>query len=125
MRRYRIYSTETSFYYSTCTIIAWLPVFQEDKYFQVIIDSLKYCQDNKGLYLLGYVIMPSHLHLITDKWLNEKMNYMHANSVRKGFVIQPQHWKYSSLREIGFWMMIASFGLIKNVYSERAKSHKR
>jgi len=66
MKRYKIYNNETAFYYSTCTIIAWLPVFQEEKYFNVIIDSLKYCQKNKGLYLLGYVIMPTHLHLITS-----------------------------------------------------------
>ena len=39
---------------------------EEDKYFQVIIDSLKYCQENKGLYLLGFIIMPTHLHLITS-----------------------------------------------------------
>ena len=42
MGRYKIYPEQTSYYYSTCTIIAWLPIFQEEKYFQSIIDSLKY-----------------------------------------------------------------------------------
>lgn len=162
MRRYRI-SSETMFYYSTCTITAWLPVFQDKRYFKLIIDSLNYCRENKGLFLLGYVIMPTHLHLITynekntnlsnimrdfkkytsreirellkedqrnnflkifkksalrlknhnyrvwqdgfhpialksAKWFREKMNYMHENPVRKGFVEKPEHWKYSSAR---------------------------
>ncbi len=66
MKRYNIFNHETTYYYSTCTITAWLPIFQEEHYFNIIIESLKYCQENKGLYLLGYVIMPSHIHLITS-----------------------------------------------------------
>jgi len=42
------YSDETSFRDSTCTIITWIPAFQQDKYLQIIIDSLKYCQESKG-----------------------------------------------------------------------------
>ena len=72
MKRYRI-TSETSFYYSTCTITAWLPVFQADRYFKLIIDSLSYCQKNKGLLLLGYVIMPTHLHLITSNVLETSL----------------------------------------------------
>jgi hypothetical protein len=36
--------------------------------------------------------------LKTEKWFNEKMLYLHANPVRKGFVELPEHWKYSSAR---------------------------
>jgi len=66
MKRYRVYPEETQFYYSTSTVISWLPIFQKDILFQIIIDSLKYCQKYKGLNLHGYVIMPTHLHLITS-----------------------------------------------------------
>ena len=36
------------------------------KYFEIIIESLKYCQKNKGLYVFGYVIMLNHFHLIAQ-----------------------------------------------------------
>ena len=36
--------------------------------------------------------------LFSDKWFNEKMEYIHYNPVRKGFVEQPEHWKFISAR---------------------------
>jgi len=66
MKRYKVYFEETQFYYSTSTIVNWTPIFQKDDPFQIIINSLKYCQKYKGLNLHGYVIMPTHLHLITS-----------------------------------------------------------
>jgi hypothetical protein len=45
----------------TTTIVNWIPVFQKDCYFNLIIDSLKYCQKHKGLKVHGYVIMPTLL----------------------------------------------------------------
>ena len=66
MKRYHIYPEETSFYFSTCVIVAWLPIFQNEIYFKIIIESLNYCRLHKGIFLLGFVIMPSHLHLITS-----------------------------------------------------------
>ena len=66
MKRYKVYPEETQFYFTTSTIINWTPVFQKDEYFQIIIDSLKYCQEHKGLSIHGFVIMPTHIHLITS-----------------------------------------------------------
>ena len=66
MSRYKVYPEITSVYFCTCTIVGWQVVFKEEKYFQIIIDSLKYCQANKGLILYGYVIMLNHLHLIVS-----------------------------------------------------------
>ena len=164
MERHQLSPSESDFYYSTSTISYWIPLFQEESYFNVIIQSLKYCQSHKGLILHGYVIMPTHLHLITsqkpgcglsavmrdfkhytsskmiellhldrhhyylslfekvaqrninkqrfkvwqegfhpvllnsEKWFYEKLNYLHENPVRKGFVEKPEYWKYSSAR---------------------------
>ena len=63
MARYKIVD-ENGIYFTTHTIVEWLPVFKESKYFQIIIDSLKYCQENKGLHIFGYVIMLTHFHLM-------------------------------------------------------------
>jgi REP element-mobilizing transposase RayT len=36
--------------------------------------------------------------IVSEKWFYEKMSYMHENPVRKGFVRNPEDWKYSSAR---------------------------
>ena len=63
MARYKIVD-EDGIYFTTHTIVEWLPVFKESKYFEIIIESLKYCQANKGLHIFGYVIMLTHFHLM-------------------------------------------------------------
>ena len=51
-------------HFITLTIIEWIDIFTKPEYFQVIIDSLKYCRKNKGFKLYEYVIMTNHIHLI-------------------------------------------------------------
>lgn len=51
-------------YFVTFSIIEWMPLFSSAKYADIIVNSIKYCIDNKGLELFAYCIMPTHLHLI-------------------------------------------------------------
>ncbi len=51
-------------HFLTITIIEWIDIFTKPQYFQIIIDSLKYCQKNKGLLLYEFIIMTNHIHLI-------------------------------------------------------------
>jgi putative transposase len=51
-------------YFLTLTIVGWIDVFTHKNHKLTIIDSLKYCQQNKGLCIFGWCLMPSHLHLI-------------------------------------------------------------
>jgi len=51
-------------YFVTLTIIQWINLFTRKEYVYEIVSSLKYCQNKKGLLIHGWVIMPSHLHLI-------------------------------------------------------------
>jgi REP element-mobilizing transposase RayT len=132
-------------------------------FFELIVDSLKYCQCEKGLKIYRYVIMPNHVHyilssknnnlsdilrdykrftsrrisnlleetnnnkllkyfstaaervgrgndykiwqsgshsegILSHNFLVQKLNYIHNNPVRKGFVERPEHWLYSSAR---------------------------
>jgi REP element-mobilizing transposase RayT len=48
-----------------------------------------------------YKIWKDEYHPIavtSEKWFRQKMEYMHNNPVRKGFVEKPEDWKYSSAR---------------------------
>lgn len=51
-------------YYITITLVEWARLFDNPKYAEIIVDSIKYCQQHKGLELYGYCIMPSHVHMI-------------------------------------------------------------
>ncbi len=161
MPRYR--ADEHLAYFCTITVLEWLPVFIDRRYAEPIFDSLRYCRRQKGLKVMGYVLMPNHLHLIAGcdghvqpvirdfkrytsrtvhdllkadsrhsllRWLSEatepgrraagelglwqpgfhpqaiiseavfeqKLRYLHDNPFRKGLVVSPQDWWYSSAR---------------------------
>jgi len=51
-------------YFITCTVVQWVDVFTRSYYSDILINSLKYCQEHKGLEIYAYVIMPSHIHMI-------------------------------------------------------------
>ena len=51
-------------HFLTFTIVGWIDVFRRQHYRDIIIDSFKYCQQNKGLQIGGYVIMSNHIHTI-------------------------------------------------------------
>ena len=53
-------------YFMTMTVVDWIDLFTRVKQKQLIVDSLKYCQENKGLNIFGWCLMPSHLHLIAN-----------------------------------------------------------
>jgi len=162
--KYKIFDGD-EVYFVTFTITDWIDVLADDKYKMIIIDSVRYCQTNKGLVVYGYCIMPNHVHMIiqathqftlsevlrdlkkftantiikkltddnsveasetlkkfyeagkhltriknykvwkdgnrakliyTNKFLWEKLNYIHKNPVEKGLCIEPWDYLFSS-----------------------------
>ena len=156
--KYKIHD-KGSPYFITSTIIEWIPVFTSKVYFDIIISSIRYCQENYGLAVYAYVILDNHFHMVcqaielskvmqackrhtarkiiqqleidgkiwilnlmsyykkrhktgsehqlwqegfhpqqilSDKMLNQKVEYLHHNPVRRGIVSEPEHWVYSS-----------------------------
>jgi putative transposase len=154
-------------YFLTLTVVGWIDVFSRKNHRDAVIDSLKYCQENKGLIIFAYVIMTNHIHLIvntnepfllkdvirdlkkftakriieqilrepesrrewmlpllelettdkqgnknhkfwqvgnhaielfSEKFITDKINYIHNNPVEAGFVNEPQEWIYSSAK---------------------------
>jgi putative transposase len=48
----------------TATILEWKHLLRENKYKNIIINSLRFLVDNKRVQVYSFVIMPNHLHLI-------------------------------------------------------------
>ncbi|MBC3539961.1 transposase [Rufibacter sediminis] len=53
-------------YFLTLTVVDWIDVFTRPVYRHIILDSLKFCQEKKGLEVHAWVLMSNHLHLIAS-----------------------------------------------------------
>ncbi|MCW2462592.1 REP element-mobilizing transposase RayT [Elizabethkingia anophelis] len=54
----------TQTYFITMTTVGWIDIFTRLNQKYIIINALKYCQENKGLTIFAYCLMHSHLHLL-------------------------------------------------------------
>jgi REP element-mobilizing transposase RayT len=61
-------------YFLTTTVVDWVDVFSRPCYKHIIVDSLKYCQKNKGLEIYGWVLMSNHLHMIAGAAEDNKLS---------------------------------------------------
>ena len=53
-------------YFLTMTVVDWIDIFTRSNHKRVIIESLKYCIENKGLNVISFCLMTNHLHLIVN-----------------------------------------------------------
>ena len=65
-RKYKIRDQERP-YFVTFTVINWIDVFIRNEYRTIFIDSVKYCQQHKGLEVYAWCIMTSHVHMIIGR----------------------------------------------------------
>jgi len=151
-------------HFLTHTIVDWIDLFTQQELATVVVDSLNYCVEKKGLEVYVWCLMPSHLHMIasvrqgnpqtlpdvmrdfkrftskelqskidsefesrrrwlkghfeignnehhvwqegmhpielfTNKFLDQKMDYIHMNPVVSGIVEEPEDYLLSSARD--------------------------
>lgn len=161
---YKIHEKDGA-HFLTFQIVGWVDLFTRKQYRDVVIESFKYCQQNKGLNLFAFVIMSNHIHLLaqsevgdlsgfirdfksytskrfveiiesgnesrcewmkmvfkyhaklkdnqtyqiwthenhaehiySQKFIEQKVQYIHNNPVRSGIVVNPEDYLYSSAR---------------------------
>ena len=51
-------------YFTTATIIHWYPLLREDANKDVVIDAFRFAVLNRRAYILAFVIMDTHIHLV-------------------------------------------------------------
>ena len=159
--RYKI-CVEQAPHFLTCTVLNWIPLFTRPQTVNIILEALRYRQDELNWKLYGYVILENHLHLIiqaenlalefprfksytarklidhlkechaerllrqlaffrksykedrdyqcweegshpqlieNEQVLRQKLEYIHQNPVKRGYVDDATHWRYSSARD--------------------------
>jgi REP element-mobilizing transposase RayT len=66
-------SDNSRLHFVTFTIVQWIKIFKIENYCRTFLDSVKYCQKNKGLKVYAWCIMPNHVHMIIGAKDNAKL----------------------------------------------------
>ena len=70
-RNYKFHNPE-GVYFVSFAVVEWLDVFTRNEYKDIIIDSLQFCQKEKGMEIYAWCIMTNHVHLIFKSVKNQK-----------------------------------------------------
>ena len=57
----KIKKGSTSF---TCTVHQWVDVFIRKEYVEILLESIRFCQNKKGLKIYAWDIITNHIHMI-------------------------------------------------------------
>ena len=60
---YKIRNKE-GIHFITFAVVEWVDVFTRKEYRDIVIESIEYCQKEKGLVLHSWCIMSNHIHLV-------------------------------------------------------------
>ncbi len=62
-RNYKFHNPEGVFFVSFA-VVEWIDVFTRNEYKDIVIEALRFCQQNKGMEIFAWCIMTNHVHLI-------------------------------------------------------------
>jgi REP element-mobilizing transposase RayT len=62
-RNYKFHNPD-GVYFISFAAVEWLDVFTRNEYKTILIDSLQFCQKNKGMEIFARCIMTNHVHLV-------------------------------------------------------------
>ena len=57
---------QAAIHFLTFAVVEWVDVFTRKDYKDIILDSIRHCQVNRGLLLHCWCLMSNHLHLIAS-----------------------------------------------------------
>jgi len=60
---YRI-TDPSAIHFITFAVVEWVDVFTRKEYRDIVLDSIRYCQKEKGLVLYSWCLMSNHLHMV-------------------------------------------------------------
>ena len=62
-RNYKFHNPD-GLYFVSFAVVEWLDVFTRNEYKDILVESLNYCQKEKGLEIIAWCIMTNHVHLV-------------------------------------------------------------
>jgi REP element-mobilizing transposase RayT len=70
-RNYKFHNAE-GLYFVSFAVVYWLDVFTRNEYKNLLLESLTFCQKEKGMEIVAWCIMTNHVHLIFRSVNGEK-----------------------------------------------------
>jgi putative transposase len=58
---------QSKLHFVTFAVVKWIDVFTRQEYRDILLESLRYCQKEKGLEIYAWCIMSNHVHLIVGR----------------------------------------------------------
>ncbi len=62
-RNYKFRNPEGT-YFVSFAVVEWIDVFSRNEYKEILLESLRYSQLNKGMEIMAWCIMTNHVHLV-------------------------------------------------------------
>ena len=98
---YKIYDNDAP-YFITSTVIEWIPIFTEKTYFEILLSSIQYCQENKKLAVYAYMILDNHFHMVCQapnlSRVIQSLKRYSATTLIEQLVKDKKHWLLSALK---------------------------
>ena len=63
--RYKI-RNKKEIHFVSFAVVEWIDVFTRKEYRDILLESLRFCQDKKGLSLHAWCVMSNHVHLMAS-----------------------------------------------------------
>jgi len=71
MSRSYKFSNSNGLYFVSFAVVYWIDVFSRKRYCDILVESINYCIENKGLTVNAWVIMTNHVHLLIHSETND------------------------------------------------------
>lgn len=55
---------QQAIHFITFAVVQWIDVFTRKEYVDIVLESLRFCQKNKGLNVHAWCLMTNHIHLV-------------------------------------------------------------
>ncbi len=94
-------------YFVTFSVVQWIDFFTRPVYKDLILENLRFCQENKGLMIYSWCIMSNHIHMIVGRNSENKIqdiirDFKKFTSVKMIKAIEQNHQE--SRKEWLLWM---------------------
>ena len=57
---------QAAIHFITFAVVSWIDVFTRKDYRNILLESIRFCQRDKGLVVYSWCIMSNHVHLIVS-----------------------------------------------------------
>lgn len=107
---YKIRNKE-GIHFITFAVVGWIDVFSRKEYIEILLNSIRYCQQEKGVIVHAWCIMTNHVHFVISTQQNTTSDILRdfkkfiGKQIIQAITNNPQEsrkeWMLNLFREFG------------------------